>query len=99
MQTNYMRPCLINAFNQGYLERVDMSRLIREMEKVVNFCGNFRFAGWASAGKFLANYVMMGFVLSQIARPFLARETYSARAEVYADNSGSLSICSVFPND
>ena len=53
------------------LKGSDMSRLIREMEKVVNFCGNFRFAGWASAGKFLANYVMMGFVLSEIARPFL----------------------------
>ena len=34
------------------LKGSDMSRLIREMEKVVNFCGNFRFAGWASAGKF-----------------------------------------------
>ena len=56
------------------LKGSDMSRLIREMEKVVNFCGNFRFAGWASAGKFLANYVMMGFVLSEIARPFLARK-------------------------
>ena len=34
------------------LKGSDMRRLIREMEKVVNFCGNFRFAGWASAGKF-----------------------------------------------
>ena len=81
------------------LKGSDMSRLIREMEKSRQFLRKFPIRGMGFRGKILANYVMMGFVLSQIARPFLARETYSARAEVYADNSGSLSICSVFPND
>lgn len=41
------------------LKGSDMSRLIREMEKSRQFLRKFPIRGWASAGKFLANYVMM----------------------------------------
>lgn len=56
------------------LKGSDMSRLIREMEKSRQFLRKFPIRGMGFRGKILANYVMMGFVLSEIARPFLARK-------------------------
>ena len=55
------------------LKGSDMSRLIREMEKSRQFLRKFPIRGMGFRGKILANYVMMGFVLSQIARPFFGK--------------------------
>ena len=54
-----------------------MSRLIREMEKSRQFLRKFPIRGMGFRGKILANYVMMGFVLSQIARPFWQGNLFS----------------------
>lgn len=82
------------------LKGSDMSRLIREMEKSRQFLRKFPIRGMGFRGKIFGELCYDGIRFERNSQTvFLARETYSARAEVYVDNSGSLSICSVFPND
>ena len=48
-------------------------------------------------GKIFGELCYDGIRFERNSQTVFGKETYSARAEIYADNSGSLSICSVFP--
>ena len=80
------------------LKGSDMSRLIREMEKS-SISAEISDSRDGLPRENFGELCYDGIRFEPNSQTVFGKETYSARAEVYADNSGSLSICSVFPND